>query len=168
MSKIRWMYYPNDQKPNNQIIKTIEVFEKNHDLYDSDNHTLTSNEVLNVLTKDLQKIGYQVETDKKNKINIPVLYGENGKISKSFDVDGYEPNLKIVLEVEAGRAYTNYQVLKDFFEACMINDADFLIIAVRNIYLKSDDYSQVKRLFDAFYSNSRMVIPFKGLLIIGY
>lgn len=168
MSKIRWMYYPNDQKPNNQIIKTIEVFEKNHDLYDSDNHTLTSNEVLNVLTKDLQKIGYQVETDKKNKINIPVLYGENGKISKSFDVDGYEPNLKIELEVEAGRAYTNYQVLKDFFEACMINDADFLIIAVRNIYLKSDDYSQVKRLFDSFYSNSRMVIPFKGLLIIGY
>lgn len=71
MSKIRWMYYPNDQKPNNQIIKTIEVFEKNHDLYDSDNHTLTSNEVLNVLTKDLQKIGYQVETDKKIKLIYP-------------------------------------------------------------------------------------------------
>jgi len=30
------------------------------------------------------------------------------------------------LEVEAGRAYTNYQFLKDLFQACMMHDVQYL------------------------------------------
>lgn len=46
----------------------------------------------------------------------------------------YHKETKTVVEVEAGRALTNYQFLKDLFEACMMNKAEFLVVAVRNSY----------------------------------
>jgi len=76
--------------------------------------------------------------------------------------------LGYVIEVEAGRAVTNYQFLKDFFEASMMYNVDYLCIAVRNIYRKSKDFEQVVKFFDAMFSSKRIVVPLKGLLVIGY
>ena len=52
-----------------------------------------------------------VEKGKKNKdkISIPVLFGTNGKVEKSFDADAYFDKAEYVIEVEAGRAVVNYQ-----------------------------------------------------------
>jgi hypothetical protein len=47
------------------------------------------------------------------KIHVPVLFGANGKVEKSFDADAYSPKAGFVLEVEAGRAVANNQFLKD-------------------------------------------------------
>ena len=73
-----------------------------------------------------------------------------------------------VIEVEAGRAVSNYQFLKDFYEACMMNGVKYCCIAVRNIYRTSDDFEKVKKFFDAMYSSNRISVPLEGLLIIGY
>ena len=32
----------------------------------------------------------------------------------------------------------------------------------------TSDFTTIKRWFETFYANSKMIIPFKGLLIIGY
>lgn len=48
---------------------------------------------------------------------MPVLFGVNGKIEKSFGADAYSADTGYVIEVEAGRALINYQFLKVFFEA---------------------------------------------------
>ncbi len=42
-----------------------------------------------------------------DKIKVPVLFSLNNKIDKSFDADAVSGDGKIVLEVEAGRAYVN-------------------------------------------------------------
>jgi len=171
VSNIRWVYYPNNKTVNNKLLETINIFEKNEELITSQidrDKGLESNDVLKILSADLSEIGYEVEIDKKHKIPIPVLYGENGKPEKWFDVDAYESNEGIIIEVEAGRAVCNNQVIKDFFEACMIDEAQYLIIAVRNNYRNSDDFKTVKKWFDSFYTCSNITIPFKGLLIIGY
>ena len=168
MEKIRWMYYPANMKITDKLLDTVKVFEKNFESINSKKYSLESNKVLGIISRDLQSIGYEVELDKKHKIKIPVLYGENGIVNKSFDLDGFEETEKIILEVEAGRAVCNNQVIKDFFEACMIKESNYLVIAVRNDYRGADDFTTVKKWFDTFYSNSKMEIPFKGLLIIGY
>ena len=102
------------------------------------------------------------------KIKMPVLYGECGKPSLHFEADAFNPNNNIVIEVEAGRAVTNYQFLKDFFESCCMDDADYLCIAVRLLYRKNDDYKKVCEFFDAMYASNKFSIPLKGILIIGY
>lgn len=168
MEKIKWMYFPADSKITNKLMETVGVFENNYELISSSKYNYESNKVLNIVSNDLKKIGYEVEIDKKHKIKIPVLYGENGITVKSFDLDAYENEQKIILEIEAGRAVCNNQVIKDFFEACMIKESEYLVIAVRTNYRGSDDFTTIKRWFETFYANSKMIIPFKGLLIIGY
>lgn len=75
---------------------------------------------------------------------------------------------KIVIEVEAGRAVTNYQFLKDLFQACVMSDVDYLVIAVRNIYRKNQDFEKVISFFNTLYASGRLILPLKGILIIGY
>jgi len=146
------------------------VFKKNFSSINSELHNHESNRVLEILRKDFEKNGYTVEKNKTDsgKIKIPVLFGLNGKMEKSFDADAYNSQFKTVVEVEAGRGYTNYQFLKDFFEALVMNDIDYLVIAVRNIYRKSNDFDKVIRFFDAIYTSERFNCPLKGLLVIGY
>ena len=86
----------------------------------------------------------------------------------NFEADAYNEVYKIVVEIEAGRAVTNYQFLKDFYESCCMVDADYLCIAVRESYRKSQDYQKVCQFFDSMYISNRFIIPLKGILIVGY
>jgi hypothetical protein len=99
---------------------------------------------------------------------MPVLFGLDGQPEKSFEVDAYHEDDLIVLEIEAGRAVTNYQFLKDFFEACIMYNVDYLVLAIRKIYRKSRDFKKVITFFDTFYTSGRMSTPLKGILVIGY
>ena len=118
----------------------------------------------------LQNLGFLVETSKmaEGKIKIPVLYGANGKVEKAFEADAYHAAQKTVVEVEAGRGVTNYQFLKDLFQACVMQDVDYAVIAIRQDYRGSDDYSKVITFIETIYASNRLVLPLKGLLIIGY
>src|SRR5690606_24246136 len=109
---------------------------------DSEEHQYSSNEVLSFITEYLEQIGFTVEKSKKSidKIKVPVLFGVNGRLEKYFDADAFNSKTNTVIEVEAGRAVTNYQFLKDLFQACMMTEVDYLVIAVRNIYRKNPDF----------------------------
>ena len=149
----------------------MECFIKSENkILSANNVGQTSNEVLAKICKDLQAIGFQVETGKtaNAKIKIPVLFGANGKVEKSFEADGYDAANKVVIEVEAGRGVTNHQFLKDLFQACVMQDVDYLVIAVRNDYRGSDDYSKVITFLETLYASQRLKLPLTGVLIIGY
>lgn len=105
---------------------------------------------------------------KDDLIRVPVLYGENGKEFLSFEVDAYNVDTKTVVEVEAGRGYTNYQFLKDFFECCMMQDVDYFCVAIRKDYRGHKDFDSVCNFFTAMYASQRMILPLKGILVIGY
>ena len=170
MQKTRHQFFPVNKKTPEHLVSVIKVFNEYEDKINSHKHKLDSNTVLEILRKNLEGVGFRIETGKKKneKIKIPVLFGENGRIIKSFDVDGYHEEFKTVLEVEAGRGVMNNQFLKDFFEACIMVNVDYCIIAVRDTYLKQKDFEKVKDFFDSMYASGRMNIPLKGLLIIGY
>ena len=167
---IRWLYYPKSNKPPNIAENIVAVFESVADQIDSETQTLASNDVLASITPQLLDAGFQVETGKKaaNKIHVPVLFGMNGKLEKSFEADAYHEDAGVVLEVEAGRGVTNNQFLKDLFQACMMHDVFYLGIAIRNNYRGNPDFDAVVRFFDTMYASNRLQLPLKGLLVIGY
>ncbi|MEO3864996.1 hypothetical protein [Rheinheimera fenheensis] len=168
---INWAYFPQSDPIPAPLKRVVDVFIKHSIDVDSDlNEIQESNAVLAKLADSLEAIGMQVERGKKNgeKIFVPVLFGRNGAIEKSFEADAYWESEKFVLEVEAGRGVTNYQFLKDLFQACMMQDVDYLGIAVRNKYKRNKDFDKVFSFFDTLYKSRRLELPLKGILIIGY
>ena len=167
---INWQFFPKSRIIPEHLENVLGVFELNENLITSDVHNYGSNEVLENVRTNLEKLDFQIEKSKKSsdKIKVPVLFGQNGKLEKYFDADGYNKENKTVIEVEAGRAVTNYQFLKDLFQACMMYEVDYLVIAVRKTYSKNHDFKTVITFFDTLYASGRLRLPLEGILIIGY
>jgi hypothetical protein len=175
---IQWMYYPRNLPIDVVSKRIVNVFSINYGQISSHNHTLESNDVLAIVRNDLQNLGFTVEQQNPQiRVKVPVLYEKNGAVGKSFFADAYSADAYnsptnpkgYVIEVEAGRAVTNYQFLKDFFEGCTMVGVDKICIVVRNIYReKHPDFEKVCDFFDALYTSGRLKLPISGLLIIGY
>jgi len=167
---INWKCYPVNIKIPDFLLELVVIFEKHEAEISSDNHSLVSNTVLEKITDSLMDINYQVELSKKkeDKIKVPVTYKERGEIDLSFEADAYNYENRTVLEVEAGRAVSNYQFLKDLFQSCMMENVEYLCIAVRKTYRNNEDYKKVVSFFDALHTSNRIKLPLKGILIIGY
>lgn len=165
-----WQYYPKSDAIPEHLFKVVNIFKQHSEEIDSSKHKLNSSEVLVVLKESLLNIGFKVEKGNKveDKIKVPVLFGRNDQLEKSFQVDAFKEETGTVLEVEAGRAVINYQFLKDLFEACMMHDVNYLVIAVRKTYREKADFEKVVTHFDTLYASGRLELPLKGVLIIGY
>lgn len=124
---INWQFYPKSTDTPDHLMKVVKAFETQADRIDSTNYKYSSNEVLKFLRTDLENINFKVEKSKKqkDKIQVPVLFGRNGSLEKYFDADAFNNDTRTVIEVEAGRGVTNYQFLKDLFQACILTNVKF-------------------------------------------
>lgn len=167
---IQYQCFPKSCSVPEELQRLILLFQRKEYQITSSKHQLPSNEVLHILSDDITALGYQVETGKKavDKIKVPVLFGRNGSLEKYFEADCYNQKEKVVIEIEAGRAVTNYQFLKDIFQASVMHDVDYLTIAVRNLYRKQKDFEIVTNFLDTLYASNRLELPLKGILVIGY
>jgi hypothetical protein len=167
---INWLYYPRSRKAPTLIRSVVEVFQQALPSIDSAMHELNSNEVLAQVAPGLASLGFRVETGKHTteKIPVPVLFGLNGLLEKSFDADAHHESAGAVVEVEAGRGVVNNQFLKDFFQACMMAGVTEFAVAVRNLYRGNNDFEKVCRFFDTLYASNRLQLPLHGVLVIGY
>jgi hypothetical protein len=167
---IQWQYFPKSRIAPEIADSVVAAFESVASSIDSTQFTLESNLVLQAVTPHLLSSGFKVESSKAtaDKLKVPVLFGRNGQVEKSFDADAYHSAHGFVLEVEAGRGVVNNQFLKDLFQACMMHDVRYLGIAVRNVYRQSPDFEKVCRFFDTMYASSRLQLPLEGILVIGY
>ena len=170
MNTTQFQYFPKNNQIPGYLQNIVNVFNTNSSSICSLHNELDSNTVLRIVSNGLISLGFEIERSKKreDKIQVPVLFGKNGKMEQSFDADGDHKEKKIVIEVEAGRAVTNYQFLKDLFQSCVMSDVDYLVIAVRNIYRKNQDFEKVISFFNTLYASGRLILPLKGILIIGY
>ena len=167
---LKYQLFPRSVGITEQVQRVIECFDRTYNQIKSPENELKSNEVLDILRPHLENIGFIVETGKARgqKIPVPVLFGLNNTVDQSFNADGLSGDGKIVLEVEAGRATANFAFLKDIFQASMMHGAEFLILAVRNDYRGSDDFHKVYTFLETLYISSRLVLPLKGIILIGY
>ena len=170
---INFQFFPRSHGVTPEIKVVIDCFKKVEHVLDDGQHRV-SNDVLALLRPYLETCGYEVERGKgrDEKIDVPVLFGENNAIDKSFYADAVNREHRIVIEVEAGRAVRNNQFLKDIFQACMMFDIEYLVIAVLNEYTGggaiTHDYNEVKTFLETLYVSNRLRLPLKGILLIGY
>ena len=157
---LRYQLFPRSVGMEETIKRVIQCFDRHISEIESPIHTLKSNEVLGIISPELKEIGFRVEESKasEDKIKVPVLFSLNNRIDKFFDADAVSNDGRIVIEVEAGRAYSNNQFLKDVFQACMMYGVDYLIIAVDTIF----------NFYETLYINGRLQLPLKGIVLIGY
>ena len=170
---INFQFFPRSHGVTPEIQAVIDCFKKIEITLEDGTHRV-SNDVLALLRPHLEACGYSVEKGKgrDEKIDVPVLFGENNAIDKSFYADAFNKEHNIVIEVEAGRAVRNNQFLKYIFQACMMFDVEYLVVAVLNEYsgggVVSKDYQEVKTFLETLYISNRLKLPLKGILLIGY
>jgi len=167
---IRYQFFPRSRGVTKEIQNVIDCFKVVESKIDSTKTNLISNEVLAKVRPSLEDIGYKVEVGKSNdqKIDVPVLFGKDNTIDKSFYADALSADGRIVIEIEAGQATENHKFLKDIFEACMMFDVEYLVLAVRNIYRSHDDFSRIYTFLETLYISNRLQLPLKGILLVGY
>jgi hypothetical protein len=167
---IDWQFFPKSKLIPIHLNKVVDVFEQNVKFINSKDHKLNSNQIMSIHRAELELEGFIVEKSKKynDKIKVPVLFGRKGEIEKYFEADAYNVELKTVIEIEAGRAVSNYQFLKDLFQACMMHEVNYLVISVRIDYRGNPDFKNVISFFETIYASGRLTLPLKGILIIGY
>lgn len=168
---IRWQHFPKSIACPSSLSEVVKIFESCFDAINSKAHEgQSSDQALSVVRPFLVSAGFMVEQNKskEGKIRIPVHYGEGGIPTQAFEADAYHPLNKIVLEVEAGRAVVNFQFLKDLFQACVMQDVDYLAIAVRQDYRGMNDFEKVVNFLETLHSSDRLKLPLKGILVIGY
>ena len=175
---INYQFFPRSQGVTSEIKRIIDCFNRIEPLLEEEDIHRVSNDVLALVRPHLESIGFSVETGKgkEDKIDVPVLFGENNAVDKSFYADALSADGKIVIEVEAGRAVRNNQFLKDIFQACMMFEVEYLVIAVLNEYkfmssgkqIVGKDYQEVKTFLETLYVSNRLRLPLKGILLIGY
>ena len=86
----------------------------------------------------------------------------------SFEADAYNYSTRTVIEVEAGRALTNYQFLKDIFQASMMIETHYLVIAVRQLYRGNNDFENISKFIETMFITNRIKLSLEGILLIGY
>lgn len=169
-TKIQYQFFPRSMGLIQPMEDVINAFLQVENDIATPSHNLKSDEVLSKVRPYLESAGFLVEQDKskEGKINVPVLFGTNNIIDKSFYADAISNDNKIVIEVEAGRATENHQFLKDIFEASMMFDVEYLVLAVRNTYRGHNDFERIYTFLETMYISNRIKLPLKGILLIGY
>lgn len=170
-------FFPKNKRCPQHIKAIIDVFIKNeNDISSSGDQTkyLKSNDVLKILTNDFLSLGYEVER-KDLKTNHSIVIKKTIPVSKgevNYYLDAFNSNNNTIIEIEAGRATDNHQWMKDLFESLAIPGINYLIIAVKNVYTKTNksqqDFKTVTNEIEAIYNNNNVHLPLKGILIVGY
>ena len=86
---IRYQFFPRSRGVTEEIQKVIDCFKVVENEIDSSTKNLVSNDVLTVVRPHIERNGYKVEKGKSDeeKIDVPVLFGQDNKIDKSFYAD---------------------------------------------------------------------------------
>lgn len=176
-----WTYYPHNEKPPEWVSSLVQVVAAGEESIctEIERQGLTSDRVLAALSDGLHSLGYDVETGKTaaGKVRRPVLFGENGTTTVTYEVDAAHDGLGIVVEVEAGRGARGNAAYRDIIRTSLILDAKYLVLLMPITYRISTGtsrattvpaYRDARDMLEAIYASRRLPLPFNGVLLVGY
>jgi len=170
-----WKYYPSRNPAPSWVGGVLEAFAGAADSIDSHSRIgVSSDVVLAAVRPALMQVGFDVEASKAkaDKITRPVLFGENGSVLVQYDVDGYHPKHRIVLEVEAGRGAASNADYRDLVRASLMVDVSYLVLAMMLTYKGGGQnvrsYEVARSRIDAIFASERLALPLEGVLLVGY
>lgn len=120
-----WFYYPARSAPPGWALDVIEVvLDARSNIDSSVKPGVTSDEALAHLKPGLEGMGFKIESSKRRegKIYRPVLFGENGQARVRYEIDGWHEDLKVALEIEAGRGMKGNAFYRDLIRIPLISE----------------------------------------------
>lgn len=173
-----YSYYPRWQHAPAWVAPLAAVFACERNAIDTTAAGTVSNEVLRLLRPGLVGLGFEVEEGKASEGQLarPVFFGENGQPSRQYKIDAYHPELRVALEVEAGRAQAGNAIYRDIVQMSLLVDVDYAAVAVPLAYRydsqgrtrPTEPYRHCNSILEAIYGGRRLNLPFAGFLLIGY
>jgi hypothetical protein len=174
-----WRYFPADTPPPDWIEPLVGVFENHRTEIDSmvvHQQRMQSDDVLSVIAPALGQLGFEVEQGKtkQKKLPRPVFFGDQGSYLRTYEIDAFQAEHGIAMEVEAGRATMGNAIYRDLIQASLMVDVRYLALAVPVEYrygerpTKEPSYAKTYSVVEAIYGSRRLHLPFHGLLLIGY
>jgi hypothetical protein len=177
-----WKYYPPWRPRPEWVERVVGVVRDLESQIDSRAFIRSKHQtgpvVHEILRPHLELLDYVIEAPKTRGTNPllrrPVLYGEGPTKEKYFDLDGWNSELQIALEIEGSAALENKNALWDLMKFCVVTDAEYGVIIVPQEYHPvkqryTAPYLHIRGDFDMLYSNpERFRIPLQGLLLVGY
>jgi len=175
-----WSFFPRNVTPPlwaHKVVATVQV--KREALDTSLAKTGNSSDaVLAHIRPGLEALGFEVEKGKgaTEKIRRPVLYGDEGEATVTYEIDAFHDELGIAVEVEAGRGSQNNGDYRDIIRASLLLDAHFLALFMPINYhftsggkpAKVAAYTNTRHQLEAIYASQRLLLPFDGVLLVGY
>src|SRR5680860_346663 len=163
-----WRYFPSNAAPPEWVSPLVGVIGSAESTISTETTRtgLSSDEVLAVLAPGLVELGFLVEDGKGRlgKVRRPVLFGENGLPTLTYEVDAAHSEHGIVVEIEAGRGARGNAEYRDLVRTSLILDANFLVLAQPLAYrFKSGAregtehaYLNTVNLLEAIYASQRL------------
>ena len=173
----QWIYYPSSSARPKWVKDLVYMFSKKRNSINSVKIHRISNEVLSIIRDELESLGFLVEGGQNSKtISKPVNVDKFGIAGLQFQVDSYNKKEKLLLEVEASRSMLGNAIYKVIIQASLLNDVDFLSLAVPQNYRfkvrgeKKVEYTFKKcsSIVNAIYNSNTLRLPLRGFLLIGY
>ena len=114
--------------------------------------------------------------NKLGKLPRPVFFGDEGTFLRTYEIDAFQSECGIALEVEAGRATMEHAIYRDLIQGSLMVDAEFLASAVPVEYryksgrrtAHEPSYVKTYSVVEAIYGSRRLSLPFRGPLLIGH
>jgi hypothetical protein len=172
-----WAYFPRKDAAPDWVGDLVACVAARRSAIDSRTHKgMTSDGVVGELRDGLVAQGWEIESGKQaaQKIHRPVLFGDQGQVRVKQEIDGWHPELRIVMEVESGRGWMGNAVYRDLVRASLVADAEYLVIGVRQFYeygkkdVSRNDFEATRDLLDSIYASGRLGLPFAGVLVFGW
>lgn len=117
---------------------------------------MESDEVLRAIADEFEEgMGFTVERGRARlgKLPRPVLFGDEGTYLRTYEIDAFQADLGIALEVEAGRATMGNAIYRDLIQGSLMVDARFLALATPVEYrYRSGARVARERSYDKTYS----------------
>ena len=167
---IRWQLFPKSRPPDQVAFDIAASFVAVQGQVETPTNQSTSNQVLAAVRPGLQSYGFEVES-RGVSLDVPVLFGLNGRPSKTYRVDAWNRDANAVIEVESGAAMDAHRFHKD-----LLADVDFFCIAVKNEYrpkrfaaerASQRDFDSALVFLETLYA-SRMRLPLDAVMLLGY
>jgi hypothetical protein len=176
MTYPNWCLFPRYLIAPSWVPDFIRVLNQSQKKIDSQTHNkFDSDQVLKALSDGLCALGWEIETGKTKEAKIyrPVLFGDNGVSRVSYEIDGWHPLHKAVLEIESGRGWQGNALYRDLIRTSIVQDAEFLVLGMRNSYSygsvkHQNDFQKAREQLDAIYASGRLNLPFNGILLFGW
>lgn len=175
-----WRFYPSNTRPPDWTAEILRVLASRESAISTLQRETaqSSNEVLAALRPGLVELGFDVESGKSaaGKVTRPVLFGDNGRPTSLYEVDGAHDAHGIVLEVEAGRGARGNAAFRDLVRTSLILDARYLVLLQPLLYrvntksrvVRVRAYEDTREVLNAIYASRRLELPFDGVMLVGY